>query len=418
MSCRQVTNPPKPHICYVHQYFRTPEMSGGTRSYEIARRLVAAGYEVTLLTARPSPPQFGTPLWCIERIDGISVCWYRGHYRQEMRFWRRMLAYCGFIFAAGLKSRSLKAHLVYASSTPLTVALVGIFLKLIHGVPFIFEVRDVWPEVPIAMGELRNPLLKVFARVLEKVAYRSSCHIVALSPDMKKAICQAGISPKKVSVVPNGCDLARPHSLGKCASAQKTVLDKTRGRPYLIYAGSLGQVNNVTYLAALAAQLYELKSDLCIVIVGAGSERDSLERDAMRRGVLENNLFIFPPVEKSCLAPLIGVAFAGISTVQDIPALSANSANKVFDYFAHGLPIIINHGGWLADLITQEGCGLVLSPRCTRSDAEAVDAFAKDPQRYEQASAVATQMSRTIFARDAQVKSIEWIIAGHIALTE
>ena len=193
-------------IIYLHQYFNTPAMPGGTRSFEMARRLVAAGHEVNLVTSHREAGAAGGG-WEVTEEAGIKVHWYPVPYSNHMGFVERVRAFLRFAVAAARKAASFEADVVFATSTPLTIVLPGLFASWRLRVPLVFEVRDMWPAVPIAMGYLKNPVLRIGAHWLERLAYRKSSHVVALAPGMRDDIIATGIDPDKVTVIPNGCDV-------------------------------------------------------------------------------------------------------------------------------------------------------------------------------------------------------------------
>ena len=178
-------------ILYLHQYFATPDESGSTRSYEMARRLVERGHHVDLVTTdwRGAFSNGSRADFELRNIDGIVVHARRIPYQNEMPFRARMRAFLRFAFAAKRYGTSLEYDVVFASSTPLTVAIPGMYLARRRGVPFVFEVRDLWPDIPVAVGALKSRLTIAGARWLERRAYSRADAVVVLSPGY--AICLA-----------------------------------------------------------------------------------------------------------------------------------------------------------------------------------------------------------------------------------
>ena len=168
-------------IVYLHQYFNLPSDAGGTRSYEMARRLVAWGHEVHMVaSSRDAEPNWRCG-WRETEESGIHVHWLPVPYSNAFSYAARTRAFFEFAWGAELKAASLEGDVVFATSTPLTIALPAVYAARRKQIPMVFEVRDLWPELPIAMGALRRPLLIAAARCLERFAYRNSAHIVALS---------------------------------------------------------------------------------------------------------------------------------------------------------------------------------------------------------------------------------------------
>ncbi len=135
-------------ILYLHQYFNTPNMSGGTRSYEMAIRMVKKGHQVHMITSlRDGSTEFGT--WKKETINGINVYWLSVPYDNKMSTMRRIYSFIIFAFKAGSKAISIGGDVIFATSTPLTIAIPAIQAKKKLKIPMVFEVRDLWPELPI-----------------------------------------------------------------------------------------------------------------------------------------------------------------------------------------------------------------------------------------------------------------------------
>jgi len=189
------------YILYLHQYFNTPEEGGGTRSFEFARKLVIRGHKVTMIT---SSSQYSNSE---KTIEGINVIYLKIPYSNYMSFKRRLLSFIFFgirAIMAGIRIK--KCDLAFATSTPLTIAFPGIMLSFLKRIPMVFEVRDLWPEVPIQMRVIKSKLLINILRWFERFTYKYSKHIVSLSPGMLKGIIDAGIEEKKITMIPNFCN--------------------------------------------------------------------------------------------------------------------------------------------------------------------------------------------------------------------
>ena len=182
-------------ILYLHQYFNHPGMSGGTRSYETARRLVAMGHEVHIITSWRKNKK--NKSWFETNVEGIHVHWLPINYSNKMNYNSRIKAFLKFAIFSTLKTISIKGDIIFATSTPLTIAIPAVFASKKLNIPLVFEVRDLWPELPIAMGAIRNPILKFLAKKLEYFAYKNSSSVIALSPGMRDGVIASGY-PKKI----------------------------------------------------------------------------------------------------------------------------------------------------------------------------------------------------------------------------
>ena len=159
------------NILYIHQYFLTPQEPGGTRSYWLAQELIKNGHQVTMIT---SSTKFKEEMKEI-MVDNIKVIYLKEDYDQNMSITRRLKAFINFMYKSsriGLQQKNI--DLVIATSTPLTIGIPALLLKWFKGIPYIFEVRDLWPEVPIQMGEITNPIIIRVLRSFEKLIYKRS----------------------------------------------------------------------------------------------------------------------------------------------------------------------------------------------------------------------------------------------------
>lgn len=351
-------------IIYLHQYFTTPEYAGGVRSYQFARRLVECGIAVDMVTSSafiPIEKATGERFVSRRQIDGIDVHVIHTSYGNEMRFLRRILAFMAFTMIASVYVLTLKKRdLVFATSTPLTIGIPGLICKYYHRIPMVFEVRDLWPDVPIAMGIIRNLLLVKLLKWFEARLYRASSKVVALSEGMIEELRNQQVPDEKLVLVPNASDITEFESIvAECKVDPLAPLRTNPDTKICLYAGTLGIVNNIDYLVALAREFRNQQLDLRIVIIGSGSQKQRISQ-VITCEQLDKFITLLEPVPKTKLVPYIHAADACISTVQDIPALFNNSANKFFDALAAGRPIVINHSGWQAEVIKRHNLGIVL----------------------------------------------------------
>lgn len=398
-------------IVYLHQYFNTPSMPGATRSYEMARRLVAAGHQVHMITSDRNPAPQWQGKWRETDEGGIRVHWLGVPYANVMTYGQRMRSFLLFALRASSKAGSIHGDVIFATSTPLTIALPAVRAAKRCKVPMVFEVRDLWPEVPIALGALRNPIAKKLAYWLEHYAYNNASEIIALSPGMKAGVMQAGYPDSRVTVIPNSCDFELFDVGPKPGQAIRRQYEWLGARPMVIYAGTMGLVNGVGYLVKLAACVRGLNPDIRFVIIGHESrETKQVTRLARDLNVYNENIFILPAIPKCEMPAWLSAANIATSTVIDVKELWANSANKVFDALAAGKPIAINHEGWQADLIRQHHCGIVMDAHDIASAAKALNKALADEIWLARASENAKQLGREKFDRNKLAAQLENIL--------
>jgi glycosyltransferase involved in cell wall biosynthesis len=323
-------------ILYLHQFFITRTGVGGTRSYEFARRFVASGHRVRMVTAGEGG----------STVDGIDVVGVPGAYSDYMSATAatdrdRLVAFGRF--AAGATAAALRGprpDVIYATSPPLTIAAPALAAVARWRVPLVFEVRDLWPEAPIQMGALSNPRLQRQARSLERQAYRRARRVIALSPGIRDGVIASGVPAGKVVLVPNASDLDlfRP-----------SPPPPTDDRFVVSYFGTMGEANDLT----LAIEAARMVPDMSFVLMGDGKRRAELERTAP-----PNVEFPGPAASKEEVAALAARSGACLTFFKDVPVLATNSPNKLFDTFAAGRPAIVNMDGWMRELVEGNDAGL------------------------------------------------------------
>lgn len=386
-------------IVYLHQYFVTPSMAGGARSYEMARRLVAAGHEVHMVTSDQQMMAKTTP-WRESEEGGIRVHWTPVPYDNTMGYRQRINAFLKFAWRAARKAAALQADIVFATSTPLTIAIPAVYAAWRLRVPMVFEVRDLWPEVPIAVGAIRNPLVKYAARRLERFAYGNATRIVALAPGMKREIVATGYPEDKVAVIPNGCDLDMFADLDG-ARRLRQQHQWLRDRPLLVFTGTFGLVNGVDYLVRLAAAIRRMDPELRIVAVGTGREFERTRALAAELGVLNQNVYLLGQAPKSEAAAWTVAADMTIALFTGPEIVWRDAVqNKFFDSLAAGKPVVNNFPGWQSTVAAEAGAGLILSAVDIEQAAGDVVRAVRDPVWLANAGRAARRLAEERFNRD------------------
>lgn len=386
-------------ILYLHQYFKTPFQAGGTRSYEMARRFIKEGHRVIMITSDTDSNTKETTNWYQTEIEGIEVHWVPVPYNNKMSYSERIKAFFKFSLLAGKKASSFDVDIIFATSTPLTIAIPAIQAKRKLCVPMVFEVRDLWPELPIAMGALKNPILKMAAKVLENYAYKHADHIIALSPGMKEGVLKTGYPENKVSVIPNSCDIDLFNVEDEKGYLFRNKYRWLKDRPLLVYSGTLGHINGVTYLAKVANEMMYINPEVRIVVVGDGAEYQKIKELAIKNEVFEVNFFMLKEIPKVEIPAILNATDIVISLFIDLKPMWANSANKFFDALASGTPIAINYGGWQKDELEQSGAGIILSPFDFKKAANDLHSLLLDQTRLREMGIKAKKLGMEKFNR-------------------
>ena len=380
------------HILYLHQFFMTRAGIGGTRSYEFARRFVSQGHSVTMVTAAASPAEVGR-----RTEDGIEVVAVPAGFGDYVRatklgYGRRAFEFARFAATATRTVLRLsRPDVIYATSPPLTMALPALAASKRFRAPLVFEVRDLWPEAPIQMGALPNPLLQRAARLLERTVYRGSAHVNALSPGMRDGVLAAGVPSERVSMIPNASDLDMfDPALDGSDMRERLGL----GEGFVCsYFGTMGEANDLTQVVDAA----RLAPEVTFVLHGDGKRRDALIEHA--RGA-SNVIFSEPIPDKSSVARLAAASDACMTIYKDVPILATCSPNKLFDTFAAGRPAVVNCDGWMRSLVEDNDAGVFARPGDPADLAARVISLQEDPGRAARMGRNARALAEREFDRD------------------
>jgi len=392
---------PAMHVAYIHQHFSSTRGASGTRSYEMSRRLLQAGHQVTLVCgayAHGDRVEQQAARVASFDLDGIRIVRIAEPYGNEMSFARRLLAFGRFARSATRVVSKLDANLVFATSTPLTVGIPGMKAAKRLGVPFVFEVRDLWPDLPIALGVLKNPLLVAYARRLERRIYHAAKQVIALAPGIKEGICRTGYPLEQVPVIPNSSDL----ELFKPTSERLT--DNRFGSPddlRLVFTGAHGLANGLDSVLDAAAELKRRgATGVRFVFIGEGGQRARLMERSSQAGL--NSLISWErPMPKQELAKILPQFDVGMMILKNVPSFYyGTSPNKFFDYIASGLPVLNNYPGWLADMIEEHQCGTVVPPDTPTAFADAVLWMRDHRNELPAMGQRARQLAEAQFSRD------------------
>ena len=349
-------------IIYLHQYFKFPNESGGTRSFDLATGFLGLGHHVEILTSTSDLRHKTGKRWSKIEKNGLVVHYTYLNDGNDMTYYQRLTVFFQFLWFSSLKLLSLKGDVVLATSTPLTIGIPALIKKWIHKTPFIFETRDIWPEAAIAIGAVNNKILQKILYLLEHLIYKNATAIVPLSVDMKQSIVSRypKLVEKPIEVIENISEINR---FQNGYNKEVSVLKKKIGfqpRFTVLYAGTFGRVNGIDYVIELANKLLHLDPTIIFILIGNGAEKKILMQKAIDKEVLNKNVFILDTVSKQDLPQLYFECNMGSSFVIPVKELWANSANKFFDTLAAGKPILINYNGWQKELINKKNIGYVL----------------------------------------------------------
>ena len=366
-------------VLYFHQHFSTPKGSAGIRSYEMARRLAARGHQVTMVCGSYGGGETGLTMPFMQGcrrgvVDGIDVIEFGLAYSNADGLVKRGRTFLKFALRSIGLAFTERYDVLFATTTPLTAGIPGIFARWLRRKPFVFEVRDLWPELPRAMGAIKNPLVLGAMSVLEWASYRSAHRLIGLSPGIVEGIAQRGVPREHIALVPNGCDLdIFAGTVEPWRPAQVRPSDLLA-----VFAGTHGMANGLDAVLDAAAVLKRRGcNDIKLLLIGQGKLKPDLQSRAQREGL--DNLVFHEPVNKARLAGLMAATDVGLQILANVPAFYyGTSPNKFFDYIAAGLPVLNNYPGWLAQIITDNACGFAVPPDNAAAFADALEQAADD----------------------------------------
>ena len=397
-------------IIYLHQYFNTNDMPGSTRSFELSKRLVENGHKVFLITSKRDSHQIQKNGWTKE--NGIDVYWVPVSYSNKMSFLRRILSFLSFSIKSLKVALSIDADIIYATSTPLTIAIPAIIYSKIKSKPMVFEVRDLWPELPIAVGALNSSFSKFLAFYLEKLAYKNSKRIIALSNGMKKGIIKKGYPANQITVITNLSNTSVYDRIDKTMDLG-IIIDNYVPQPLdklVIYTGAFGHVNDVKYLIKVAGELKNINDNIKFIIAGEGVESENISSIAKDLKILDNSVFIIDPLEKSKIPLLYSKSSVVSSLFINLKELWNNSANKFFDGLAAGKPIMINYSGWQRSLLEKHNAGFYVPFDDYIKGAEILNKIVNNDELNKKMGNSAKKLANEHFAIDVQYPKFEKVL--------
>ncbi len=371
-------------ILYIHQYFKTPMEGGALRSYFIAKAMVDRGMEVEMITAHNRPGYEN------KVIEGITVHYLPVSYSNEFSYRKRIWAFMKFVRLANRFIKNLPpTDLCYATSTPLTVGLIAIRAKKIMKIPYIFEVRDLWPEVPVQLGAVKNPLLKTFLLRLEKKIYSHASAIIALSPGMEDAIRKTAPN-HDIYMIPNMSDMAFFEGIGE---------NEVRNSPFSIgYFGAFGRANHLLYLLEAAKACNDAGLSVRFALAGEGAEKEMLKKKS--KSMELTNMDFLPLQNRDGIRRLMARVDACYTSFLNAPVLEKGSPNKFFDGLSAGRLCIVNTSGWLRDLVERHQCGFYIDSDKPETFPSLIRPFLEDKELLKITQQNAKKLGSALFARE------------------
>ncbi|MGL5904921.1 MAG: glycosyltransferase family 4 protein [Cetobacterium sp.] len=357
-------------ILYLHQYFNTNNSTGGTRSYEFSKYL-SKDNDVIVITGKKIEQ---------ENSFGVKIVSTNTKYDQKMSFFLRIYSFFHYVvMSIFLGIREENVDIIFATSTPLTIGIPALILKKLKNTKLIFEVRDVWPDVPIELGFIKNKLLIKILKWFELCIYKNSDYIIVASEGMCENLLKKGIKKNKIEIIHN---LSNTY-LYKDITIDQTLKQREKyslGDKFIcIHPGTMGFVNGLDYVLEVGKSLQEKDEEILILLVGDGKEKSILKKKIDDEKI--KNIKIIDALPKLEIVQLIKASNLGLMITKKFKILEDNSANKFFDFLAAELPIVINYGGWQKKVLENSKSGFGCSPDSPEDMAEKI-LFIKNSPNY------------------------------------
>jgi len=399
------------NVLYFHQHFSTPTGSTGIRSYAMAQKLLEQGHDVTMVCG-----SYGGGHTGLEgefkrgrregNVHGIHVIEFNLAYSNHDSFLKRTGLFLLFALRSVGIALTRQYDVLFATTTPLTAGIPGIAARWLRGKPFVFEVRDLWPELPREMGVVTNPIVLKLMALLEWASYHSAHRLIGLSPGIVDGVARLGVKRENIAMIPNGCDLD--------IFSDKSQAWRPEGvKPsdlMAVFTGTHGIANGLDAVLDAAGVLKQRgRDDIKIVLTGQGKLKPTLQERAKRDGL--DNVIFHDAVGKTRLAGLMSGADIGLQILANVPAFYfGTSPNKFFDYIAAGLPVLNNYPGWLAELIEKYRCGIFVPPDNAETFANRLEWATNNREKLKDMGGNARILAETKFNRDALSNQfVKWL---------
>jgi glycosyltransferase involved in cell wall biosynthesis len=393
------------HIAVFSQYHTNPDCPATSRHYTLLAH-VARTHRVSLITTRTWEAQAITKQfpWLPEGVEMRAAA---VPYHNKMGVGRRALAfgqYAAYAVREGL--RLDKPDVIWGISTPLTAAWAAAKVARLRRVPWVFEVQDLWPSFPIAMGAVPNKIAQKQLFALEKRLYTSAAHIVPLSPDMTSYVEQVGVSAEKTTTVLNGTDF---HLAAKATDEAVATLRQEQGlagRRVILYAGTFGRANDIPTLVAAAEKMAPTHPDVLWLFMGHGFHEPLIQEAAARCAGIR----LIAPQPRHTVFTWFRLAEISVVSFLALPVLDANSPAKFYDSLAVGTPVVVTNNGWTRQWIEKYNCGWYSPAGNAEALASCISTLLADPTRLKQSGISGQDAAHAHFDRQTLAATMQRIL--------
>jgi len=394
------------HVAVFNQYHASPDCPATSRHYSLLAEL-ARHHRVTLFT---------TPAWQGQQLThefpwvppGVELRQATIPYENKMGPVRRALAFAQYAAWAWRASKRIaRPDVVWGISTPLTAAWAAARVARHWRAPWVFEVQDLWPSFPVAMGAVPTGLARQQLFALEKRLYKSAAHIVPLSPDMSQYVAQVGIPTAKITTLLNGTDFDLAARATLTAVAALRHEQGLAGQKIVLYAGTFGRANDMPTVVAAAEALVATMSGVTVLFLGHGYYAPLVAAAAAR---WPERIRLVGGQPRHAVFSWFALADVAVVSFLGIPVLDTNSPAKLYDALAVGTPVIVTNKGWTKQLVEQHGCGWYVPAGNAAALAEQLRAVLADAATTAAAGARGQALAQATFDRRDLARQMRMIL--------
>jgi glycosyltransferase involved in cell wall biosynthesis len=407
------------HILFLTHYFPPEVNAPASRTYDHAKRWVQEpGVRVTVVTNHPNHPTgvlhpgFENRWLTVEDRDGISVRRVKTFLAANAAVFRRTFNYLFFMVAAIIGSIRVPApDVVVATSPQFFCAIAGYVVSRIKRKPFVFELRDIWPDSIVTVGAMKPSRIIRLLERLELFLYREAALVVAVTDSFRENLVRRGIAPEKIAVVTNGVELDffRPQE----PSPQLVEQTGAAGKFVAAYIGTIGMAHAVGGIVE-AAELLQDEPDILFLIVGEGANKRTVEALVVSKGLA--NVKVLPGVGKEEVRDYYALSDVNLVTLRDAPLFTTVIPSKIFEIMAMARPILSSVRGESREILTAAQAAEFVDPENAAQMAQAIVRMRNDREKLRQMGLNGRAFVEERYPRGRSAEELLRLLRGVVSL--